>query len=494
MRNLRLATLPAVALVLVAALLLIVRPTTAQDPAPTTARTVPLDIVWNLVGWTGESTALPQAIATIQDQTDAAATFDAASQRFQTWNADAPAFLNSLAAISPDAGIWVRVANATEWPQPLTIGPRQVPLTVGFNLVAWIGPSQTPVEEAIAALADAVDAVFAFDAAAQTTRAFRPGGPAFLNDLTRLAFGQGLWLLMNAEAVWTQPGPTEPGRVAGPTDAVTLDVPAGALPAGLTLADIQITDVSNDPAALSVDGADGFVAYALERSGATFAAPLSLTVRFPAPAGASIFAVTISETGIEPLDLTSIEVDPDAGEVTLTAQQSHFSLWLHLVRLEAGGLDLQPMPLGPSLVVGKTFTVQAQVQRQDFEVVEWFLTSHLIAGQAYTGSGYYRVRPRSGWSLRARFEATGPIEPLTPTTQEKTFPPEGPSGDTIEQQFTCTEPGGFTIRLSTTARLNATASLAVGFDPAESREEDTIASTWQETIWQSFCQAPPRSY
>lgn len=487
MRTLRLATLPAVALVLVAAFLLIVRPTTAQDPALTTARTVPLEIGWNLVGWTGESTALPQAIATIQDQTDAAATFDAASQRFQTWNADAPAFLNSLAAISPDAGIWVRVANATEWPQPLTIGPRQVPLTVGFNLVAWIGPSQTPVEEAIAALADAVDAVFAFDAAAQTTRAFRPGGLAFLNDLTHLAFGQGLWLLMNAEAVWAQPGPTEPGRVVGPTDAVTLDIPAGALPAGLTLADIQITDVSNDPAVLSVDGADGFVAYALEPSGATFAAPLSLTVRLPAPAGARIFAVTISEAGIEPLDLTSIEVDPDTGEVTLTAQQSHFTIDFFGIDLGAGGLDLQPTPRGSS-TVGETFTVQAQVQRQDFELETNVFFS---GGQEITEDRPWRVRPRSGWSLRVFFQAGGPIEPLSFSWKE-TFPPEGPSSYTIQQQFTCKEPGGFTILLRITGTLNATASLIGGSAfSREAPEVDTVAMTWQETIWQSFCQAPP---
>ena len=64
----------------------------------------------------------------------------------------------------------------------------------------WTGPSGVPVEEVFAGLEGNLEAAFTFDAPTQSTRTYRPAGPAFLSDLDSLDYGQGVWLLMQQAA------------------------------------------------------------------------------------------------------------------------------------------------------------------------------------------------------------------------------------------------------------------------------------------------------
>ena len=137
-------------------------------------RTVALDEGWNLVGWTGEDAALTDAVAAIAEQAQVAATFNAATQAFDLWNTDAPDFLNTLADLPQGTGLWIRVTEATPWPQPALVAARSVLLQPDFNLVMWTGPSGVPVEEAFAGLEGNLEAAFTFDAPTQSTRTYRP--------------------------------------------------------------------------------------------------------------------------------------------------------------------------------------------------------------------------------------------------------------------------------------------------------------------------------
>lgn len=78
-------------------------------------------------------------------------------------------------------------------------------LDAGFNLVVWTGDEADP--SAAAAIGDRLQAIFAWDAAAQAFQVFRVGGAAFLNTLSIIGHGQALWLLLSAGATvsWTHP-------------------------------------------------------------------------------------------------------------------------------------------------------------------------------------------------------------------------------------------------------------------------------------------------
>ena len=81
---------------------------------------------------------------------------------------------------------------------------RSVYLVVGFNLASWTGQAM-PIEEAVAGLGTAVEALFFFDSASDAYLAWRRAGPAFLNDVTELAFGDAFFILMARAVAWVQP-------------------------------------------------------------------------------------------------------------------------------------------------------------------------------------------------------------------------------------------------------------------------------------------------
>ena len=85
----------------------------------------------------------------------------------------------------------------------------------GFNLIGWTGP---PIDPAILAqcVGAALDAIFAWDADTEQFRTYRPGAPAFLNDLDVIESGAGIWVL----ADWS---------------GASLDIPTLPLPDGVSL-------------------------------------------------------------------------------------------------------------------------------------------------------------------------------------------------------------------------------------------------------------------
>lgn len=99
-----------------------------------------------------------------------------------------------------------RAHVSTRLPEPLagSATTRSVGLLPGWNLVGWTGSD--PLADAAAPLAGQFRDLFTFDAAAQRFLRYNPSGSAFLNDLTTLGTGDGVWIYVTAASgtEWTQ--------------------------------------------------------------------------------------------------------------------------------------------------------------------------------------------------------------------------------------------------------------------------------------------------
>ena len=180
-------------------------------------RTVSLARGFNLVGWTG-ATAVEEATTSLGGGFDTLFTWDAAAEAFLSYGPTRPPFLNTLSALQVGDGVWINTPEGGTWEQPAFDGARSVMLGPGFTLAMWTGPDGTAVEEAVAGIADALEVLFTWDAAAQRYRRFSPAGPPFLNDASTLNFDDGVWVAVDREVVWDQPTAVS----AGPPLATTI--------------------------------------------------------------------------------------------------------------------------------------------------------------------------------------------------------------------------------------------------------------------------------
>ena len=201
-----------VSLLLVSLLVVQGGPGAGQDvPATLRSRTADLESGWNLIGSTA-TTGIAEAIAGIDGDFETIAAYDPASGQFRSFTPELPGELNRLDTLTLGEGLWIRVAGPHQWIQPEPREPQQIAFTAGFNLVAWLGPNRTPIEEAIGAIATTVRSVWTYDAVDQAFLRYQPGGLAILNQPIVLDYGDGLWLQMAASGVWDQPTPQTVAR------------------------------------------------------------------------------------------------------------------------------------------------------------------------------------------------------------------------------------------------------------------------------------------
>ena len=161
---------------------------------------------WNLVSWPAEA-SLRETVDGFNGAVTAVLAFEAVGQHYRIYSAFLPDAANTLDSIRPGAAVWLSVTSgdALEWPEmgaPSRFTPR---LSGGFNLVAWTGLSRS-VTEAIAPIAQWVESVHSWDADAQRFRVYRPDAPSFLNDLTTLRSGEGVWVRIRSgiSVSWSQ--------------------------------------------------------------------------------------------------------------------------------------------------------------------------------------------------------------------------------------------------------------------------------------------------
>ncbi len=185
------------------------------DSFSQTTRTLVLRPGWNLTGWVHETTSIASATSGLRGLSDGARGVDAAD--LFTWDAvtggyrvhasQGPALLNSLGTLEAGRGLWVFVRDpqGAVWEQPVSVDRAVLDLPAGFSLVAWNGADGMAIDEAIAAIADGVEAVFVWDGAAAMYRSYRPGAPVATNTVTTLQAGEGVWLKLRASVQWHQP-------------------------------------------------------------------------------------------------------------------------------------------------------------------------------------------------------------------------------------------------------------------------------------------------
>ena len=434
-------------------------PADAQTEVAET-RTVALDPGWNLAGWTGPDTPLAAAIADIIDVTEAAAAFDARPQSFRTWNASAPAFLNTLDALVQGEAVWLLVTVPVQWVQPVVADRTPLGLRSGFNLVTWTGPSGLEPADTFAGIATDLAAAFAFDKPSETFTSFGPSRPAFLNDLAPLIYGDGFWVLMDAPASWAQPASPAPVVVALDDGSATLEIPRGALPPGLDPADIRVTAV-DDPDAVALEGnGNVFAVFDLEPAGVEFLTPVFLTIPLGPGTGDTITVMHFAETG-EVVEGITGALTAD-GRLAVVAPLRHFSTTTVITGThdDAGsaGVDVVFPPVG-EYAIGPEFTVSLTATRGNYEMVHRLRQVILIGipgepERNVVAEVLHTAVPSGGWSISNIFTAIGPIVP----TEARSFLPDpawdlanavpsslGSSPVPITQTYRCTAAGPFTI-------------------------------------------------
>ncbi|MDE2892849.1 MAG: hypothetical protein OXN86_10145 [Chloroflexota bacterium] len=189
------------ALLALALCLLLVHSISAEQDAPPASRTLyPGD---NLIGWVGFATT-PQALFDQIPEAKLIYTWDADDSRYRF---AAPGFPATLHSIEPGMGVIVRIAGEDPivWHQPTVADGEWVSLKPGPNLVAWTGPSGTPIDLAVRSIGESLTHAFYSTPDSSELALFQPGsrpGPEPQHQLRR---GDGLWVFNAAETNWLQP-------------------------------------------------------------------------------------------------------------------------------------------------------------------------------------------------------------------------------------------------------------------------------------------------
>ena len=132
-------------------------------------------------------------------------------------------------------------------------------------------------------------------------------------------------------------GPNDPFTVASPDGAVWLEIPAGALPPGVSPQDVQI--VPADGSDMELEGLSYRAGYDFVPDGLEFSTPATMHYRFVPGEETSLF-LHLSEDDLEGFDLQIVDADPntDPDEVEVGAPLAHFSRFFHAtIPSTAGG-------------------------------------------------------------------------------------------------------------------------------------------------------------
>ena len=232
--------------------------------------------------------------------------------------------------------------------------------------------------------------------------------------------------------------------------SVTLVIPPGGLPAGVSADDIVIRDASDDAPFVPVDGGPNLLALSLEPSGLAFSAPALLTVDIASPPdGAFMFAYLASGENFEPVLLSDAQFNEETGRVQVSAVLPHFSDFvINIDRLD------------PLLTVN--FTATATVEDRNLGLVSGTFPVNLPVTSRVDGEQTWEARTtttqlvtNSGpWDVSANFEPDDDSRAILSPSLRAAFTEDGTpalSGSTrtltLRTTFTCKQAGDFRIRV-----------------------------------------------
>ena len=157
----------------------------------------------NIVGWTGEETAIDDFVGGLPATPQAVFARDPASGRWRFWSASVPGSLNTLRTIPTGAVVGLRLSAAPLGPwvyeqadslPPTAIGPD---LTPGIYQLVWHERGETRVADALRGLGDALERVWRWDGIAQRS-VIAPLG-------ANIRYGDVLTLEIGGSVYWARP-------------------------------------------------------------------------------------------------------------------------------------------------------------------------------------------------------------------------------------------------------------------------------------------------
>ena len=169
--------------------------------------------------------------------------------------------------------------------------------------------------------------------------------------------------------------PSKGMSVTSDDGAATLEIPEGALPAGVDGSAIRVTTVSMaEPRPLEAPDPEAeeqpsvvVAAVRLEPAGLRFLRPVTLTVILPSEiVTGPLVALHSSEEGVEPLAIELTD-GPESGQIEVTTSVEHFSgVFFVSASIEDEDIVEADLIVSPETVtVGDEFTASVNVRRRD---------------------------------------------------------------------------------------------------------------------------------
>ena len=160
---------------------------------------IPLAAGWNLVALPllDEATPITDALASIAGRYDLAYAYDACGSG--DWLRFQPSLPvgNTLHAVDASMGLWIHATEAATLTQS---GPAvesvEIPLCVGWNLVAYPSAAARPLPDGLNGIAGKYDLLYAYDgtSAPHEWAYYDPDIPYWANNLFYLSWGRGYWI------------------------------------------------------------------------------------------------------------------------------------------------------------------------------------------------------------------------------------------------------------------------------------------------------------
>ena len=207
------------ALITAFALLLTWGVANAQQPPERATR---LEPGLNIVGWVGEPIPVSQLFREIP-QLEAIWTWDAELRDWIVAGRGAPEWLGGLGRVAPGMGLRMHLGGDQPYLWQRSTEPTQglVKLHTGWNLVAWSGADQTPIDDAVKGIGWSLRTVRRWNPATQQWTAWTsPERSAQLianagddSETPAIRRGEALWIEVARAVNWLQPTGILPGLV-----------------------------------------------------------------------------------------------------------------------------------------------------------------------------------------------------------------------------------------------------------------------------------------
>ncbi len=237
-----------------------------------------------------------------------------------------------------------------------------------------------------------------------------------------------------ATTVEDAPAERDTATVEAGDGSAVLSIPAGALPEGVTLEDIEIREVSDDPDLfVATEGDPPLAVFRLEPDGLQFSEPVTLTVQLQVedPSG-QLFAVHVFGDEAELITDVESEVDPESNMLTASMQLTHFSaVWVTYV---ANVFEVEVSASASEVPVGGTFEVSVVVTRTA-EAGQLIETLTVPAGE------FYHSMTDDPWQLEGSMSGAGPIAPKEVEDIPSLTSVSGPTFIVPPEEFECASAG-----------------------------------------------------